>query len=82
MTKNYIKFSQAMLNKISVNELVWFNQGADNLTEIISAIVEEITTNKKCPRCGEILYCSDLPEYDYVCVECDENFYECEVHYA
>lgn len=79
-TDNYIKFAQAVLNKISVNELIWFDQGADNLTEIVHSIVEEITTDKKCPRCGSNLYCSDIEEYDYVCVECDENFYNCEVN--
>lgn len=36
-------------------------------------------TNAKCPKCGKILLMSDLPQYDYVCYECDENFYECEM---
>ena len=36
-------------------------------------------TDKECPRCGCFLLESDLPQYDYVCMECDENFYECEV---
>lgn len=78
-TDNYIKFSQEVLNKLSVTELVWFNQGADNLNKIVHSIVEAIKTEKRCPKCGEPLYYSDLPEYDYVCVECDENFYGCEV---
>lgn len=29
---------------------------------------------KKCPKCGKQLYLSDLPQYDYVCPWCDENF--------
>lgn len=78
-TGNYIKFSHEVLNRLSVTELVWFNQGADNLNELVHSIVNAIKTEKKCPRCGEILYCSDLPEYDYVCAERDENFYEFEV---
>ena len=35
--------------------------------------------NKLCPKCGESLWESDLPEYSYVCFDCDENFYEFEV---
>ena len=39
----------------------------------------ECKTNVKCHKCGSYLYLSDLPQYDYVCYECDENFFECEV---
>lgn len=35
--------------------------------------------SKKCPKCGSQLLESDLPQYSYLCFECDENFYECEV---
>jgi hypothetical protein len=31
-------------------------------------------TSEKCPRCGELLYVSDLCSYPYVCFKCDENF--------
>lgn len=34
---------------------------------------------KKCPRCGNLLHPSDVVGYEYVCYQCDENFYECEV---
>lgn len=30
--------------------------------------------HNKCPKCGRQLYLSDLPQYDYVCPWCDENF--------
>lgn len=36
-------------------------------------------TDKSCPKCGKKLFKSDLPDYDYLCAECDENFYKCEV---
>ena len=36
-------------------------------------------TNQRCPRCGGMLRTSDLPEYSFVCPECDENFYGIEV---
>lgn len=39
----------------------------------------ECKTNMKCPFCGDYLYLSDLPQYDYICYTCDENFYGCEV---
>lgn len=35
-------------------------------------------TDKTCPRCGAPLYVSDNCAYPYVCIECDENFYDCE----
>lgn len=43
-------------------------------------IIERLKcTKQKCPRCGAFLYESDLPEYTYLCKDCDENFYSCEV---
>lgn len=41
-------------------------------------IFEKFGTNKKCFRCGSQLLISDLPDYDYLCFECDENMYEFE----
>lgn len=32
-----------------------------------------------CPKCDNRLIKSDLPEYKYLCKECDENFYSIEV---
>ena len=29
----------------------------------------------RCPRCGKVLIASELPEYVYQCMECDEDFY-------
>ena len=34
---------------------------------------------KKCPRCGNLLHPSDVVGYEYVCYQCDENFYDCEL---
>jgi hypothetical protein len=33
---------------------------------------------KKCPKCGNLLHPSDVVGYEYVCYQCDENFYGCE----
>lgn len=32
-----------------------------------------------CPKCDGPLVKSGLPDYDYYCPECDEDFYNCEV---
>lgn len=29
----------------------------------------------RCPRCGKELDASDVEGYEFVCHECDENFY-------
>lgn len=42
------------------------------------AIFDKFGTNKKCFRCGSQLLESDLPDYTYLCFECDENMYEFE----
>lgn len=36
-------------------------------------------TNAICPKCGKLLHTTDIPEYAFVCLECDENFYSIEV---
>lgn len=35
-------------------------------------------TNKKCAKCGKQLLISDLKQYKYLCLNCDENFYSFE----
>lgn len=35
-------------------------------------------TNKKCVKCGNQLLISDLKQYKYLCLNCDENFYSFE----
>lgn len=46
---------------------------------ILQPIIKELLTEKTCPHCKTFLFKSDSPQYDYVCPDCDENFYECEV---
>lgn len=69
-----------------INELSTFipsdNKIFDYFSEIVEPIVKVIDkcrTDKKCPHCGCYLFKSDLPQYNYVCAECNENFDECEV---
>ena len=42
-------------------------------------IIDQLVTTKRRLHCGGRLLLSDLKQYDYVCPECDENFYEYEV---
>lgn len=50
-----------------------------NVLNPIDDMIDKLRVNKHCPHCGCFLYKSDVDQYDYVCVDCDENFYECEV---
>lgn len=50
---------------------------ADEVTSVIAPfkeIAEKCKTDVCCPKCDKKLYLSDLPQYDYVCPNCDENF--------
>jgi len=43
---------------------------------------EENKTNKNCPKCSSKLYEETVKEidYPYVCLKCDENFYNFEIN--
>lgn len=58
------------------NEVLDYRQW---ILEPFAKITDELRTEEECPKCGCYLFKSDLPQYEYVCAECDENFYECEV---
>lgn len=47
--------------------------------EVIDLCSDLAITSKKCPKCYGPLHESDVEGYDYVCLECDENFFECEL---
>ena len=64
-----------------INELASFiptnNEVLDYLGSIQEPLLKAIRTlqtKEECPHCGCILYSSDLPQYNFVCPECDENF--------
>lgn len=82
-TENYCKFQKALLRHIGVPELKRIcdclsgNGDEEDVASVMSTLVNclmEIKTNERCPRCGNPLYLSDLPQYTYVCAECEENF--------
>ena len=64
-----------------INELASFipenNEVLDYLESIqepLLKVIRILQTKEECPHCGCILYSSDLPQYSFVCPECDENF--------
>lgn len=47
--------------------------------ELEKELYKKYRTNKSCTICGNQLLISDLKEYKYLCLNCDENFYSIEV---
>lgn len=68
-----------LLDKIVDDNLNEFTCELEQSLEPLRKIIDQAFTTKLCPKCGQFLLVSDVPEYDYVCSNCDENFYECEV---
>jgi len=48
----------------------------DSILEPFYTVINKLRTEEICRHgdCGSNLYKSDLPQYDYVCPACDENF--------
>lgn len=48
----------------------------DCILDPFYAVINKLRTAEICRHgdCGSYLYKSDLPQYDFVCPECDENF--------
>ena len=45
-----------------------------SMLEPFEKAILQLKTDNLCLHCGGNLYKSDLPQYDYVCPDCDENF--------
>lgn len=56
--------------------------GASGITEEllreIDRYISRFSADAICPRCGKRLFLSDLPQYAYVCYDCDENYFDVE----
>lgn len=63
---------KALANRVREGDLV--GDEAEERAESMRKILADFQTKEKCPRCGMPLYMSDLPQYHYVCHDCDENF--------
>lgn len=46
----------------------------DDIVKPLYEVIDKCRTDEVCPKCGCALFKSDLPQYECVCVECDENF--------
>ncbi len=48
----------------------------DSILEPFNTVIKQLRTEEICrhENCGSYLYKSDLPQYDFVCPECNENF--------
>ena len=51
-----------------------FEDATNEVLYPLRKIIDTLIVDEKCPKCGKQLFKSDLPQYDFVCVECDENF--------
>lgn len=50
----------------------------EDLLGEIDRYISRFSTEALCPRCGKRLFLSDLPQYAYVCYDCDENYFDVE----
>lgn len=50
----------------------------EKLQSIKLKLLKKYGTNRICIKCGKQLLKSDLKAYKYLCLNCDENFYEFE----
>lgn len=84
-SKNYRAYRAKLLNSVSLGLLVQMEQylaaperaqaeDAQTLADEARRVLRQFQTHRLCPRCGTSLYLSDLPQYDFVCHTCDENF--------
>ena len=89
-TKNHQKFCELLLDSSPVSVLLQAkhdlatDMGSDNVAGVVSRInayTKQFLSDAKCPRCGALLYLSDLPQYEYVCYDCDENYFDVEVQH-
>lgn len=68
--------------KRNYNQLLehYYNEQKEDHKQILKQkLYKKYGTNKRCFRCGSQLLVSDLKQYKYLCLCCDENFYEFEV---
>ncbi|MEG2013850.1 MAG: hypothetical protein RR063_11710 [Anaerovoracaceae bacterium] len=53
------------------------NEIQDEVEDILKPLydaVVDLRVDNECPLCGMMLYKSDLPQYEFVCPCCEENF--------
>lgn len=81
------KMAKTIMSELSITHLikaVSYMKAIQNHTDVtvdiedtmmtFQDIIDKMKTDSLCSHCGGPLYLSDLPQYDFVCPECDENF--------
>ena len=79
-TTNYKNYKNA-LSDITVQDIVNLSKILENISEgnnemILSFknLIKVIKTEEKCPKCGALLFKSDIPQYNYTCSKCNNYF--------
>ena len=89
-TKNHQKFCKLLLDNPPVSVLLQAKNDLEKVggNDLVAGVVSRLSAYAKqflctvtCPHCGSPLYLSDLPQYEYVCYDCDENFFYMEVQH-
>ena len=68
MDKMYENFSEFLENEQDKEATEFYQK----------ELLKKYGTNARCPHCNRYLLKSDLKEYTYVCLFCNENFYKFE----
>ena len=53
-------------------------ENEDRKNQLKEKIYQKYSINRYCKKCAKQLLISYLKEYKYLCLECEENFYEFE----
>lgn len=75
--KTQYKEDRIVFNESEINVIVRGGVINDFNTKMVLTFEKLLIKPKEkvyCPHCGAELFVSDLPYYDYVCFDCDENF--------
>ena len=68
--------------KLLIQTRAAVSPGASGLSEDllgeIDRYISRFSTEALCPHCGKRLFLSDLPQYAYVCYDCDEIYFDVE----
>ncbi len=74
---NAFDYIQALMKFVPQDDEL--RENYEHVIKPLDKFVAECLTDAVCPHCGRLLFYSDIEGYEYMCTECDENFYECEV---
>lgn len=83
---NILKYSDIRMDTVTADQLKTSSEIISDLYGCAYSNLEknmeernELKVDDNCPNCNNNLLISDLIDYDYLCNDCDENFYSFEV---